>query len=291
MIYPDSIESKLGVNEIRTLLKGHCISILGKELVDEMALSTNATDINKWLKQTKEFRRLQEEDNDFPIQYIYDLRQPLARLRIEGTHLETEELFDLRRTLDTICAIVNYLNRSKDDEDSQEGEKTYPYPTLHELTEDIVTFPQIVKRIDTILDKFGKIKDNASPELMRIRIELSKTEGIISKTLHSILHKAQSEGLVEKDVTPAIRDGRLVIPVTQGLKRKIKGIVHDESASGKTVFIEPTEVVEANNKIRELENDERREIIRILTDFANEIRPHINDLLSSYSFLAKIDFI
>ena len=291
MIYPDSIESKLGVNEIRTLLKGHCISILGKELVDEMALSTNATDINKWLKQIKEFRRLQEEDNDFPIQYIYDLRQPLARLRIEGTHLETEELFDLRRTLDTICAIVNYLNRSKDDEDSQEGEKTYPYPTLHELTEDIVTFPQIVKRIDTILDKFGKIKDNASPELMRIRIELSKTEGIISKTLHSILHKAQSEGLVEKDVTPAIRDGRLVIPVTQGLKRKIKGIVHDESASGKTVFIEPTEVVEANNKIRELENDERREIIRILTDFANEIRPHINDLLSSYSFLAKIDFI
>ena len=291
MIYPDSIESKLGVNEIRTLLKGHCISILGKELVDEMALSTNATDINKWLKQTKEFRRLQEEDNDFPIQYIYDLRQPLARLRIEGTHLETEELFDLRRTLDTICAIVNYLNRSKDDEDSQEGEKTYPYPTLHKLTEDIVTFPQIVKRIDTILDKFGKIKDNASPELMRIRIELSKTEGIISKTLHSILHKAQSEGLVEKDVTPAIRDGRLVIPVTQGLKRKIKGIVHDESASGKTVFIEPTEVVEANNKIRELENDERREIIRILTDFANEIRPHINDLLSSYSFLAKIDFI
>ena len=122
MIYPDSIESKLGVNEIRTLLKGHCISILGKELVDEMALSTNATDINKWLKQIKEFRRLQEEDNDFPIQYIYDLRQPLARLRIEGTHLETEELFDLRRTLDTICAIVNYLNRSKDDEDSQEGE-------------------------------------------------------------------------------------------------------------------------------------------------------------------------
>lgn len=291
MIYPSTIESKLGVDEIRTLLKRHCISVLGKEMVDKMALSTNAAQINEWLKQTREFRRLQEEDEEFPIQYIYDLRQELARLRIEGTHMEAQELFDLRRTLDTICSIVGYLNRNKEEDSSENAEKTSPYPTLRKLTEDVVTFPDMVKRIDTIIDKFGKIKDNASSQLMAIRSELRKTEGTISKTLNGILQKAQSEGLVDKDVTPSIRDGRLVIPVTQGLKRKIKGIVHDESASGKTVFIEPAAVVEANNRIRELENDERREIIKILTEFAKELRPHINDLLNSYLFLAKIDFI
>ena len=165
------------------------------------------------------------------------------------------------------------------------------YPTLCTLTEEVVTFPNLIKRIDQILDKFGKIKDSASPELGNIRHELAKTESGISRTLYNILRAAQSEGLVEKDVTPAMRDGRLVIPVAPALKRKIKGIVHDESASGKTVFIEPTEVVEANNRIRELEAEERREIIRILTEFAKEVRPHIWDIINSYVFLAKIDFI
>src|SRR5574344_152567 len=138
-------------------------------------------------------------------------------------------------------------------------------PTLPRLTTEVMTFPDLVRRIDEILDKFGHIKDNASSELRDIRSELSKTEGSISRTLYSILRSAQKDGLVEKDVTPTMRDGRLVIPVAPGLKRKIKGSVHDESATGKTVFIEPTEVVEANNRIRELEAEERREIIRILT--------------------------
>lgn len=152
-------------------------------------------------------------------------------------------------------------------------------------------FPQLIQRIDQILDKFGKIRDNATPELLQIRRELAKTEGSISRTLYSILRSAQSEGIVEKDVTPTLRDGRLVIPVIPTLKRKIKGIVHDESATGKTVFIEPTEVVEANNRVRELEGEERKEIIRILTDFTNKVRPYSKEILDSYRFLAIIDLI
>ena len=289
MIYPKTFESKIGFDEIRTLLREHCLSNLGKEMIDAFSVSTNATTINEWLQQVKEFRRLQEEADDFPMQYFFDVRESVARLRLEGTRLNEDELFDLRRSLETICNIVNYLNRTDDDSDDEE--KTYPYPALHRLTTDVITFPQLIKRIDNILDKFGKIKDNASTELQNIRRELARTEGGISKTLNSILHSAQNDGLVDKDVTPTLRDGRLVIPITQGLKRKIKGIIHDESASGKTVFIEPAEVVEANNRIRELEADERREIIRILTEFAKEVRPHVKPILNSYKFLATIDMI
>ena len=154
-----------------------------------------------------------------------------------------------------------------------------------------MVFPMLIARINDILDKFGKVKDNASPELLRIRRELAATTGSISRSLNSILRTAQAEGYVEKDVTPTMRDGRLVIPVAPGMKRKIRGIVHDESATGKTVFIEPAEVVEANNRIRELEGEERREIIRILTDFSSVVRPHVPALLQSYEFLAEVDFI
>src|SRR5574344_608450 len=293
MIYPANYENKIGFDEIRALLKERCLCTLGKEMVDNMAFSSDPDEINEWFEQVREFRRLQEEADDFPLQYFFDVRASVARIRLEGTHLEEDELFDLRRSLDTICNIVNYLNRSDDGETNEEGEteRIYPYPALHKLAADVLTFPQLVMRIDQILDKFGKIKDNASPELATIRRELAKTEGGISRTLYSILRSAQSEGLVEKDVTPTLRDGRLVIPVAPGLKRKIKGVVHDESASGKTVFIEPPEVVEANNKIRELENDERREIIRILTDFAKLVRPYVPQILDSYKLLATIDLI
>ena len=142
------------------------------------------------------------------------------------------------------------------------------FRSLKRLAGDIAVFPQLIGKIDGILNKYGKIKDNASTELARIRRELANTMGSISRSLNSILRSAQSEGYVDKDVAPTMRDGRLVIPVAPGLKRKIKGIVHDESASGKTVFIEPAEVVEANNRVRELEGDERREIIRILTEYS-----------------------
>ena len=159
------------------------------------------------------------------------------------------------------------------------------------LTEGLVTFPAMLRRIDSILDKFGKIKDSASMTLAGIRNDLEKTQGSISRTLYTILHAAQREGLVDKDAAPSMRDGRLVIPVQPQLKRKINGIVHDESATGKTVFIEPTEVVEANNRVRQLEAEERREVIRILTVFTNEVRPHVREIIDSYDFLARIDMI
>ena len=288
MIYPKTFESKIGFDEIRSLLRERCLSPLGKEKVDEMEAGSDAGEINERLAQVREFRRLQEEADDFPMQYFFDVRQAVGRLRLEGTHLDEGELFDLKRSLDTICRIVDYLNRG---DGGGEGEKSYPYPALRRLAGGVATFPRLVEAIDGILDKFGRIKDSASPQLAAIRRELARTEGGISRTLHGILRSAQSEGLVDKDVTPAIRDGRLVIPVTQGLKRRIRGIVHDESASGKTVFIEPAEVVEANNRIRELEADERREIIRILTEFAARVRPHVRPILESYKLLAAIDFI
>ncbi|WP_440426411.1 endonuclease MutS2 [Prevotella sp.] len=296
MIYPNTFENKIGFNEIRTLLRERCLSSLGKEEIDKIAFMDDMKAINTQLARVREFRKLQEEAEDFPISYFFDVRQSVARLRLEGTHLEEDELFDLRRSMGTICDIVAYLNRCDEDEASisQDGwkhEPVYPYPALHELADGVMTYPQILQRIDQILDKFGKIRDTASPELNNIRRELAKTEGSISRTLYSILRSAQSEGLIEKDVTPSMRDGRLVIPIVPTMKRKIKGIVHDESASGKTLFVEPTEVVEANNRVRELEAEERREIIRILNEIAKTIRPHVPQILASYKLLAQIDMI
>ena len=297
MTYPDNFEQKIGFNEIRNMLRQQCLSPLGKEQVDNMAFSSDAEQVNEWLGQVREFRRLMEEVEDFPLQYFYDVRASIQRTRVENTHLEEDELFDLRRSLKTIADIVAILNHSDEDdahaeqEDGWRREKKYPYPALHRLAEDVMTFPQLIQRIDQILDKFGKIRDNATPELLQIRRELARTEGSISRTLYSILRSAQSEGVVEKDVTPTLRDGRLVIPVVPTLKRKIRGIVHDESATGRTVFIEPAEVVEANNRVRELEGEERKEIIRILTAFTDKVRPHAKEILDSYRFLAVIDLI
>ena len=289
MIYPNNFEQKIGFNEIRGLLKERCLSTLGKEKVDKIAFSSDADVVNEWQEQIREFRRLQDEHDDFPMQYFFDVRESIKRIRLENTHLEEDEVWDLRRSLETIANIVKYLERGA--EETANGELNYPYPALHRMTEGVTTFPAMIRRIDSILDKFGKIKDSASMTLASIRHDLQKTEGSISRTLYTILHAAQKDGLVDKDVTPAVRDGRLVIPVAPGVKRKISGIVHDESATGKTVFIEPTEVVEANNKVRELEAAERREIIRILTVFSDEVRPHVFEILDSYEFLAQIDLL
>ena len=291
MIYPQNFEQKIGFDQIRQLLKNKCLSTLGEERVDDMAFSDDYTDINRRLEQVVEFVRIIQEEDSFPDQYFFDVRTSLKRIRVEGLYMDEQELFDLRRSLETIRDIVRFLQQTDDDEEYADGEENSSYPALKELAGDILVFPQLITRINNILDKFGKIKDNASAGLLRIRRELSATTGSISRSLNAILRTAQSEGYVDKDVTPTMRDGRLVIPVAPGMKRKIKGIVHDESATGKTVFIEPAEVVEANNRIRELEGEERREIIRILTEFSAVIRPQIPALLQSYEFLAEIDFI
>lgn len=291
MIYPLNFEQKIGFDEIRELLGKHCLSPLGKERTDKMKFITDVHTLRELQEHTREFLHIMESEEAFPDQDFYDVRPAIRRIRIQGTYLEETELFDLKRSLATIAAIVAFLNQEDDNDEHANNGNQGRYPALKRLTQDISVFPQIIRRIDGIIDKYGKIKDNASPELLRIRRELSSVESGISRTLHAILRNAQQEGVVEKDVAPTMRDGRLVIPVAPALKRKIKGIVHDESATGRTVFIEPAEVVEANNRIRELEGEERREIIRILQDFTEQIRPLHTEILQSYEFLAEIDFI
>ncbi len=283
MIYPQNFEQKIGFDLIRQLISNKCLSSLGKEVVDEMTFLTDIRTITDKLHQTEEFVRIQQEEDSFPTDYFIDIRSALSRIRLEGTFLDERELFDLKRSLLTIHDITRFFRQKNDEE--------IKYPALTALAKGIPVFPQIITQIDKILDKYGRIKDNASTELMRIRKELTATVGSISRILQSILRAAQAEGYVDKDVAPTMRDGRLVIPVSTMHKRRIKGIVHDESATGKTVFIEPEAVVEANNRIRELENEEKREITRILIAFTDIIRPVAPDILLSYIFLATIDCI
>jgi len=282
MIYPANFEQKIGFDKIRQLLADKCLCPLGEEKTEQMSFSDNYELIGKQLHQTEEFVTIIREEDNFPSNYFFDVRDSLKKIRIEGTYLIEHELFDIRRSLQTINEIVHFFK-------SKEEAGLYPY--LGEMAAPVSGFPQLTKQIDHILDKFGRIKDNASPELNRIRTDLNRIMGSISKILHSILRSAQSEGLVDKDVSPTMRDGRLVIPIAPALKRKLKGIVHDESASGKTVFIEPAEVVEANNRVRALESEEKREIVKILTAFTNSIRPEIPEILNAYDFMAEIDFI
>lgn len=285
MIYPKNYENKIGFSEIRRMLRGYCLCTLGCECVNEMTFMTAFDDIKEKLEEIKEFKHLKEVEEELPLQYFYDTRQSVARLRLKGTHMEEQELFELMRTLHTIYDIKKCLKKN------EEEEETTLYPTLWMKAKDVNTFPDITRRISGILDKFGHIKDSASSALFHIRLELKRTAGSISQTLNSILRSAQAEGLVEKNVTPTMRDGRLVIPIVPALKRKIQGIIHDESASGKTLFLEPTAVVEANNRVRELEAEEKREIIRILTEISDEIRPYVDGLLETMKFLAEVDFI
>lgn len=248
-----------------------------------MQFSTSFEEIDRRLSQTDEFIRILQEEDSFLTDHFYDVRPVLRRLHVEGSWIDQNALLELRRSLQTIYGIVAFLRRDED--------KNPKYPHLLALAGNVVVYPDLIKKIDTILDDSGQVKDSASPQLADIRRRLATTMNSVSKILNTILRNAQSEGFVDRDVTPAMRDGRLVIPVDPSHKRRIRGIVHDESASGKTVYIEPAEVVEANNRIRELENEERREIIRILTDFTDYLRPFLPDLLEAYEFLGWIDFI
>ena len=281
MTYPQNFEEKIGFDKIRSLICDRCLSTLGSERVSDMQFQTSFDTIDRLLHETEEFTHILQTEDNFPADYFFDIRSSLQRIRIEGTFLDETELFNLRRSLETIRHIVGFFI----------NEEESPYPHLQALAGNVVVFPQLLSRIDQIIDKFGHVKDNASTELSQIRRELNRTLSSISRSLNMILRNAQSEGIVDKEVSPTLREGRLVIPVIPAYKRRIKGIVHDESASGKTVYIEPAEVVEANNRIRELEGEERREIIRILTLFTDELRPHLAEIAHSYEFLADIDFI
>jgi len=281
LVYPENFESKIGFDKIRELLKGRCLSSLGQEYVDEICFNSDFIQLTEDLSLVKEFVSIIQEMENFPTSYYFDLREALAKIRIEGRFLEIQEVFDLKRSLETISGIVRFLKQTKEEQ----------LPCLKRLLSTVQVYPYIIERIDSILNKYGKIKDNASPELARIRKELLSKQSGVSKRLQSILKKAQDDGLVEEDASVAIRDGRAVIPVASALKRRLIGIVHDESSTGKTSYIEPAEVVELNNQIRELEYAEIREIVRVLTIFSSDIRPYLPDLLQSYEFLGKIDFI
>lgn len=246
-----------------------------------MSFKTEFETIVAELNQTKEFVQILSSGEEFPQEAFYDMRETLQKISIEGMFIEETELFNLRRSLDTIGKIVMFFNEKEEEE----------YFYLKDLAKDVFTFRDIIRMIDRILDKFGHIKDDATPELKNIRQSILSLQSNISKTISSIMRIAQENGFVEKETKPAIRDGRLVIPVNPSFKRKIRGIVHDESATGKTVYIEPEEAVEINNKIRELISEEKREIIKILTNISNELRPRIPEMLVSYDFLGQIDFL
>ena len=282
MVYPDNFELKTGFTEIREMISERCICTLGRQRVTDMKFMSDYNAISIQLTRTSEMMRIMQENVGFPDQNFHDVRESLSHIKVIGTWMDEAELLQLWRSLETICAIVNFL---------RDEEHKSAYPTLCSLSDNVAVFPQIAESISRILTKFGKIKDNASPELYRIRMDLASTQFSIGRILSNILKQAQQDGLVDKDTAPAMRDGRLVLPVVPALKRKIKGIVHDESASGKTVFIEPEEVVEANNRIREFEAEEKREVMRILTAMADSIRPDIPAILDSYEFLAEIDFL
>ena len=297
------MEEKLGFTAIRTLLRGNCLCQLGWERVGDMTFMTDAAEINRQLSAVREFRRLKEEAEELPLEFFFDVRQGVVRLKLKGTHMEEQELFELMRCLQTIIDFRECLKGELGMRNEELGindnsslltpnsSLNAPYPTLWELAKDVQAYPNIARRISQILDKYGHIKDSASSALFHIRGELKKAAGSVSQTLNSILRKAQQDGLIEKDVTPAMRDGRLVIPIPPSMKRKISGIVHDESATGKTLFLEPTAVVEANNRVRELEAEEKREIIKILSEVSDEIRPDVDGILESMKFLGEIDFI
>lgn len=288
MTYPENIERKIGFSEIRTQLKGRCMSTLGTEWVDEhVAFSSRFEDVVESLAQIREYRLLSEEEEDLADLQFHDVRQPLMRIRPERTYMEEIDLFDLKRSLQTVGSVLAVIGQGEDGGAGADAR----FPALGRMADGILPQPGIVKRIDEVLNKYGKVKDTATPELLSIRHQLEVSSRNISHALRAIVQEAQQEGYIDRDVSPTLRDGRLVIPVAPALKRKIKGIVHDESATGKTVFIEPASVVEANNRVRELKAQEKREIMRILVELAGYVRPHIQEILEALRFLAHIDYL
>ena len=284
MIYPNNIEQKIDFTVIREELRRRCASPLGRERVEAMGMETDFAKVQHLLSLTDQMRMAQSDPMlSFPRGTIHDLRESIARIRIAGLFLDEAELDDLRKTL-SFAADLETFFASLDEQ---------RYPLLKELGNigGIGTLGSLVGEIDRILDRYGKLADHASPELAQIRHELANAQGSVSRTLASILRQAKADGLVDADAAPTLREGRLVIPVPPGYKRKIGGIVHDESATGKTVYIEPQQVVDANNRIRELEGAERRERVRILQAITDKLRPQTELILSNQRMLAEVDFL
>ena len=283
MIYPKNFEQKIGFDVVRHEILRRCVSPMGVSCAERMQFSARFDDVRRWLTQTNEFLAILQSKREFPLNFFFDLRAPLRTIATPGTYLTAENLFNLQRSLNTVGQIIDFF-KPEDDEPS-------PYPQLSRLTASLNSFPAITAHIAHIIDKFGNVKDNASPQLLELRQTIASTTASINGIMRRIIGQGRQSGVFDSDTAPSVRDGRLVLPVSPMHKRKVKGIVHDESASGKTIFIEPEEIVQANNRIRETEAEMAREIIRILTEVTDLIRPHANELLNTYATLGIIDFI
>ena len=283
MIYPSNFETKIGFDAIRREVERHCVSALGASNVPRLQFSTRRDEVIRWLEETHEFLSIVQTGREFPLSYYFDLRVVLKEVSTPGTFLSAERLFDLQRLLVTVGQVARFF--------AANGDEPTRYPRLRELTSGLQAFPELSTAIGHVLDKAGNIKDTASPRLQELRVTISRVTGSINGTLRRIIAQGKQDGILENDVQPSLRDGRLVLPVSAMNKRKLHGIVHDESATGKTVFIEPDAIVEANNRIRETEAEIAREIIRILTDVTDLIRPHLDELAAVLETLGRLDFI
>jgi len=281
LIYPSNFEDKIGFSRIRELVKENCLFEPGRELVDGLQMLDTVDAVKLQLDLVEEFRQIQLSDDDFPIHQFHDSRKALKKAAIEGTFLEVEEVAGLAKSLESVRLIVKFFEGREEDE----------FPELRKLSKSVKLYPFVSDRIGKILNKHGQIRDNASAELMQIRRTITAKQSSVTRMMNKLIKKAQSEGWVDEDIGATFRNGRPVIPVAASHKRSVNGLIHDESTSGKTVFIEPAEVVELSNEIRELEYSERREIIRILTEFTAAIRPYLGELTGMHHFLAEIDAI
>ncbi|PKP28626.1 MAG: endonuclease MutS2 [Bacteroidetes bacterium HGW-Bacteroidetes-19] len=282
MIYPNNFEQKIGFDVIRNLVKEKCISQMGRERVDEIQFTSDFETLNILLQQTDQFKSAILFDDSIQVQDFYDIRPTLSRIHIDGTFAEIDEIGEIRAVITAIINIVVYFRVKNDDQ---------KYPHLWELCKDIILEKDLLEAINKIIDPKGQLRDNASEELRRIRREIIKISGEADRKIKKLLNIAKKDGLVKEDAEMTIRNGRLCIPVPAQFKRKLHGFIHDESATGQTVFIEPTDVFDANNELRDLLNAERREIIRILTETTSLIRFSLPNLHIGLEFLGLIDFI
>ena len=281
MIYPERFEQKIGFTHIREAVKGHCISAMGLERAETMDFSNDREAIERSLDQTVEFMQLLQNGVPFPVRDYHDLREAFQHIKIPGTSISLEELFAFKPSLNALSYILKF-GKSEARED---------YPELCALTDGIEVDPVVFSEANRLVDDKGEMPDNASPELAEIRRDIHRKSGGIERRIRQIMSDAKTSGWVDPKAEITIRDGRMVIPVKAGDKRALKGFIHDESATGQTVYIEPAEIVETSNEIKELEYAERREVQRILMQFTDRIRPSLPDLLKAWDLLGQLDFI
>ncbi len=275
------MEQKLSFDKIRELVAAETTNQLAERMVGEMAFSSDFERVTRELKLTDEFRQILLMENSFPSQDFYDLSEELVRLKVGNTVIDLEAMPDLKASLHTITNCLRFLL-------ADGGEK---YTTLFELAQRVELDANILKRLDKIIDDKGEIYDNASPELLEIRHQMTHKRNEVDAQISRSLSRAKREGWAPENAEVTIRNGRLVIPMLDTHRRKIKGIIQDESATRQTAFLEPSEVVELNNDLRELEFAERYAIQKILAQFTEYIRPQLQELTNAYWFLARIDFI